>query len=451
MTQPIKNQDNENNLTPIIQFQMIELGDIKASFDERTLSNQPFTANQAFAYLKYKSNQRKTYQTFTKGGCTVTLQLGQFVTTYKQLEYTFNWGKGKVRYQMSKWIKNGLISKLELRNDHHRSVGLLITCNSLIKFREQVEKQRQETEKNYKKIPQNLNTIKSRFNQQIIDSSTPKSIKGNTYENNKENPIKNSLRFEANKKLYEFNSKILEEKRKQEEELLILRNALKKEKTRNNQLKSMKRFEVKGQVKSDKVKFDWSFQDTQEFKMICDKLKTFGFEQYTINKIWWKHSGDITRLIDYIDYTQMKYEQGKVADRKKFLYHALQASYDIGELYKLRLEQQTYEEKARIADEKRNLEIKIRELEIQKRGERERENQQQLAMVRAWIKSNQENPVFEQVLGQLEQENQFMITRLSLNARKHGFRNAFEFIRSDKIGEMDLGLSGVLSAVMEIR
>ena len=132
------------------------------------------------------------------------------------------------------------------------------------------------------------------------------------------------------------------------------------------------------------------------------------------------------------------------------MYHAIQANYDLGELEKVRLEQQTYEENARIADEKRNLEIQIRELEIQERGERGEENQERLAMVRAWIKSNQESSVFEQVLRQLESENQFMITRLTINARKYGFRTAFEFIRSEKVSEMDLGLSGILSAVMAI-
>lgn len=50
----------------------------------------------------------------------------------------------------------------------------------------------------------------------------------------------------------------------------------------------------------------------------------------------------------------MKYEQG-VRDRDKFLYHAIQANYDIEELEKVRWGAKSQEEKNRIEDERRQI------------------------------------------------------------------------------------------------
>lgn len=52
--------------------------------------------------------------------------------------------------------------------------------------------------------------------------------------------------------------------------------------------------------------------------------------------------------------------------------------------FKIRLEQQTYEEEARIEDEERNQEVEIQQLGIQERIEQEEQNKQRLAMVRNW-------------------------------------------------------------------
>ena len=440
------------NLRPntVLEFRLSSKQTVISKFQKLTLDGIEYREDEALEYLEIKSNQQATPIEFIKQGQSVSLQLGQYLTTVDKLTTTFNWTQKKVRYWLAKWQKQGIVSCQVVQNKLGHKIGTLITLHKFQEFRNQLGIQFKNYTENQKKLSQNWGSRFCSNNQEKQVFGANKLIKENTYKNNIENHNPNSLIFEANKKLYQVNSKILEEKRKQGEELLILRNALKKEKTRNNQLKSLKRFEVSGEIKTDKIKYNWDFQDTAEFKEICEKLTSFGFERFAINKLWWNNSTNIQKLLDFIDYTQMKFDQGKVKDKKRFLYHAMQANYDLGELEKVRREAKSKEERDWIEDKKRAEELKSRQIELNQQEQQKAKQQEEFKLVRTWIKNNRQDPLFDQVLGQLEQENQFMITRLSLNARKHGFRTAFEFIRSEKISEMDLGLSGILSAVMAI-
>ena len=143
----------------------------------------------------------------------------------------------------------------------------------------------------------------------------------------------------------------------------------------------------------------------------------------------------------------MKFDQGKVKDIKRFLYHAIQANYDLGELEKARQKAKSQEEKDWIEDKKRAEELKSRQIELNQWEQQKTKQQEEFKSVRTWIKNNPQDPLFEQVLGQLEQENQFMITRLTTKARKQGIWNIADYLRSDLISELDLGMSGLLEGV----
>lgn len=429
-------------MTNQIQFFQIEASQFNTTIIQFSIAGKSFTKDLALLYLQTRSNQQKTNITFTKNGCAVSLGLGQFVTTHKQLGEAFNWGIGKVRYNISKWVKSSLISKLELRNKQHRSVGILITCNEFIDQRKRIENQRLETHQNYKKTYKNLNTLKPDFNQLKTNTSTPKSIKENTYKNNIRNKNQNSLIFETNKKLYDFNAKILEEKKQQEQKLFDLEISLKKEKTKNNQLKSMKRFEIKGEIKTDKIKINWDFQKTEDYKQVAEKLKMLGFEQFAINKFWWKNSTNIQRLIDFIDYTQLKYDQGKVKDKKKFLYHALQANYDLGELEKARWESKSQNEKYRIETERLRAEEDNRVQKELLNTIKNEQSRKEYCEVTNWIKNNQSHTIFNQFLIELELENKFFFGILCKKARSNEFTRVIDYLKSDKTSKMDLCGSG---------
>ena len=116
----------------------------------------------------------------------------------------------------------------------------------------------------------------------------------------------------------------------------------------------------------------------------------------------------------------------------------------------MRLAAISKEEKMRLEEEQRAEERRLRDLEYQDRLDREERNKAEVAMVRAWVRDNQDSEIFEELLDTMEQTNKFMFTRMTASARRHEFRNVGEFIRSEKISDWDLGLSGVWERVKEI-
>ena len=455
------------NAGKIIQFKLTSKEGSLKKFDDWTRSGVIYRGEDALEYLETVAHQMVGARNFVKQGHCQNIKLGQFLTTYKQLEYQFNWTAKKTRYWLAQWQKQGVISTLAIVCTDKRKIGTLITCNRLLEFRNQLSPQFEIAKENQKKLRQKWGELKADTYQYKNRVGANKEIENKTYKNNIENPTKNSLTFEANQKLWDFNKLILAEKKEQEAELLILRKLQRDEgkekrdkKTKEKQLKRQARFEAKKkyetgietkeEIKSDTVKISWDWQDTEEFKNVKARLEKLGFERYAINGLWWRFKGQIPKLLDYIEYVELKIGQGKVNEPKKFLYHALNAKYDIGELVKLRLAAISKEEKMRLEEEQRAEERRLRDLEYQDRLDREERNKAEVAMVRAWVRDNQDSEIFEELLDTMEQTNKFMFTRMTASARRHEFRNVGEFIRSEKISDWDLGLSGVWERVKEI-
>ena len=220
------------NLRPntVLEFRLSSKQTVISKFQKLTLDGIEYREDEALEYLEIKSNQQATPIEFIKQGQSVSLQLGQYLTTVDKLTTTFNWTQKKVRYWLAKWQKQGIVSCQVVQNKLGHKIGTLITLHKFQEFRNQLGIQFKNYTENQKKLSQNWGSRFCSNNQEKQVFGANKLIKENTYKNNVENHNPNSLIFEANKKLYEVNRKILEEKRKQEEELLILRNSLKRRK-----------------------------------------------------------------------------------------------------------------------------------------------------------------------------------------------------------------------------
>ena len=429
------------NSQPVIKFVFDSQQDVLDQINNSVKLNQHCTDFEAYTYLKYKVNQTNKTYNFVKLGTQVEIQLGQFLTSSKQLQLAFNWSREKVRYWLSKMVKKGILTIKIISNKFGYKIGTLITCNKFRDFRESINLQyeaKKQLGKNCNHRLADTEATKSKF--------TPnKIINKETKENNE-----NLLIFNTNKKLFDFNAKILEEKRKQEEELINLRISLKKEKTQNKQLKALKKFEVTGKIETKSIQFNWDFQKTVEYKQIAEKLKAFGFEQYAINKLWWKSSRDIQRLIDFIDYTQMKYEQGKVNDPKKFLYHALLASYDLGELERMRCDAKSREEKDRIENDKMMEDIRLRQEHERAKELQQQQEFEEFGKITKWIQNNQSHTIYDDIIIKLQAENKFLHDLFCKKARRSSIFGVANYLKSVKSSKMDLCVSGLYTKVKAI-
>ena len=432
-----------------LEFKLSSRQTIISKFEKLTSHGAVYRNDEAIEYLEIRSNQQITPIEFIKQGQSVSLQLGQYLTTVNKLTLTFNWTQKKVRYWLARWQKQGIVSCQTVKNKFGHTIGTLVTLNKFQEFRNQLEIQFK-IYSNKKKLSQNWGSRFLSNNQEKRENGANKLINKETYKNNKENEQGNSLIFEANKKLFEFNAKILEEKRKQEEELINLRISLKKEKTQNKQLKALKKFEVTGKIETKSIQFNWDFQKTVEYKQIAEKLKAFGFEQYAINKLWWKNSQDIQRLIDFIDYTQMKYEQGKVNDPKKFLYHALLASYDLGELERMRCDAKSREEKDRIENDKMMEDIRLRQEHEKAKELQQRQDFEEFGKITNWIQNNQSHTIYDDIIIKLQAENKFLHDLFCKKARRSSIFGVANYLKSVKSSKMDLCVSGLYTRVKAI-
>ena len=219
-------------LNSCIEFRINSKDQIEAKFRNLTISGIPYAGEYALEYLEFKSNQKLTPIEFIKQGQVVPIHTGQFLTTIDTLMGVFNWTEKKVRYWLSKWAKKGILSLKTIKNKLGHKIGTLITSNKLIEFRQNFQNQYQTHTENQKKLSQKWGGRFIQFNQVKLENGADKIIKENTYKNNIGNQLQNSLSFEAQKRVYEMNAELMIEKREQEKELLILRNSLKKEKTK---------------------------------------------------------------------------------------------------------------------------------------------------------------------------------------------------------------------------
>ena len=146
----------------------------------------------------------------------------------------------------------------------------------------------------------------------------------------------------------------------------------------------------------------------------------------------------------------MKFDQGKVKDIKRFLYHAIQANYDLGELEKARQKAKSQEEKDWIEEAARAQELRIREHTNAEREKQELITSKQQTIVRKWISENSDNVIFEEVYDDLKNgQYKFWFDRLILKAREQRLK-PIEVLKSGKLSYGDLISFGVWYKVVEI-